>query len=377
LRILLVSQRFRPLIGGAESVLWELARELVRQDHEVSVVTARWESDWPVEERVERVEILRLPFERIRYWGTWRFMRSLKRWLLQHGRTFDVWYVSMLKHCAWTAVGAGWRCRVPVVLRPEGSGPTGDIAWGETALGGKLIHRRCRSATAFVAIGPHVRNELVQSNFPKGRIHDIPNGVPVAALDEGADRRAWRKRLGLNPDGSLAVFVGRISPEKGLADLVDAWKQVRVELPDAELAIVGTGPQEEALREATKELPSIQWAGATPQPQRFLRAADLFVLPSYEEGMSVALLEAMAAGVPVVATDIPGNRALIDSGQHGLLVTAHRPDLLGKAMLLQLQGRGAALEMARAAHARVRDQFSIAQMAKRHTELFQALRSKR
>jgi glycosyltransferase involved in cell wall biosynthesis len=373
LRILLVTQRFRPLIGGAESVLWELARELVRQGHEVSVVTARWERNWPEEERVEAVEIVRLPLEKVRFWGTWQFIRALRRWLLKPGRTFDIWYVSMLKHCAWAAVGASWRCRVPVVLRPEGAGPTGDIAWTQRALGGRLIRRRCRNASAFVAIGSHVREDLERTGFAKDRIHDIPNGVPVPQLEDEIDRKAWRQRLGLSLSAPLAVFVGRLSPEKGLADLIAAWKQVQAELPNAQLIIVGSGPQEEHLRGISLDQPSIQWAGATSQPQRYLRAADLFILPSHEEGISIALLEAMAAAVPVVATDIPGNRALIESGRHGLLVTAGRPDLLAKSILLQLQARTIAEGMARTGRARVQDEFSITQMARRHHELFQSL----
>jgi glycosyltransferase involved in cell wall biosynthesis len=262
------------------------------------------------------------------------------------------------------------------VLRPEGSGPTGDIAWAEHAIGGKLIRRRCKSASAFVTIGPHIRAELERAQFAKGRIHDIPNGVPVPALDDEIDRKAWRQRLGLKAASPLAVFIGRLSPEKGLVDLIAAWKRVQAEIPDAQLAIVGSGPQERELRDTAGDQLGILWAGATTQPQRYLRAADLFVLPSHEEGMSIALLEAMAAAVPIVATDIPGNRALIESGRHGLLVTANRSDLLAKSMLLQLQAKSIAGGMARAAHARVQEEFSITQMAQRHAELFQTLVAK-
>jgi glycosyltransferase involved in cell wall biosynthesis len=373
LRILFISQRFRPLIGGAESVLWELAREFVRQEHEVTVVTARWERQWPHEERAEGVEIIRLPFQRIRFWGTWRFIGSLRRWLLKQGGAFDIWYVSMLKHCAWAAIGASWRCRVPVVLRPEGSGPTGDVAWGERALGGKLIRRRCRRARALVAIGPHVRDELERAGFAKHLIRDIPNGVPVPPLADTIDRKAWRQRLGFSAASPLAVFIGRISPEKGLGDLIAAWKQVQPHMPSAQLAIVGNGPQEEDLRSMSRDLPGIVWAGASTQPERYLRAADLFVLPSYEEGISIALLEAMAAAVPIVATDIPGNRVLIESGRHGLLVHPKRPDQLAKSMLLQLQATTIAEGMGRAARQRVEEEFSITLTVRRHLELFQSL----
>jgi glycosyltransferase involved in cell wall biosynthesis len=373
LRILLVTQRFRPLIGGAESVLWELAREFARQGHKITVVTARLELNWPMQERTDDVEIIRIRYERIRYWGTWRFMRALRSWLLEHGAGYDIWYVSMLKHCAWAAIGASWRCHIPIVLRPEGSGVTGDIAWGDRALGGRLIRRRCRSAAAFVAIGPHVRQEMEHCGFAKSRIYDIANGVPMPDLEDVGDKLDWRKRLGFDVTAPLAVYVGRLSPEKGLADLIAAWQLVSLEVPGARLAIVGSGPQESELRKLSLNQPSIVWVGATPEPHHYLRAAELFVLPSYVEGMSIALLEAMAAAIPVVATDIPGNRAAIESGRHGLLVPPARPDLLAKSIAIQLQAKGIASGMARSARERVQDEFSITRVAYRHLELFQSV----
>ena len=81
MRILFVTQRYRPLVGGAETVLSELASELVVLGSQVTVLTARWERDWLADERVNGVGIVRLRFPRIRFWGTWRFMRAIEQWL--------------------------------------------------------------------------------------------------------------------------------------------------------------------------------------------------------------------------------------------------------------------------------------------------------
>jgi glycosyltransferase involved in cell wall biosynthesis len=298
----------------------------------------------------------------------------------------------MLKHSAWAGVGAAQASGIPVVLRPEGSGLTGDIAWQRQALGGRWIARRCRAAAAFVALSPHIRAELEQAGYPADRIWDIANGVPIPDLpaDFGQDasgrragsipvvspdceRDAARQKLGINASGPIVLFIGRLSPEKGLFDLLAAWDRVCAELPAAALVIVGDGPQAAELRQLAAKQASIHLAGATDQPQRYLRAADLFVLPSHEEGMSVALLEAMAAGVPAVACDIPGNRGLIESGRHGLLVPPRRPTQIAQAILAQLQARSVAGAMARAARERVAEEFSIGRMARRHLELFESL----
>jgi glycosyltransferase involved in cell wall biosynthesis len=372
-KILLVTERFRPLIGGAESVLGELARELARLGERVTVLTARWDDDWAEQERVDDVEIVRLARRRVRSIGTMLFLQSLRRWLLSGGREFDVWYVSMLKHCAWVGVGAASRCGRPIVLRAEGAGPTGDVAWQAGAWGGHWIRARCQRASAVVALNDRIRRELIGVGVAEHCIHEVPNGVPLPPLEDAADRLIWRHRLGLPTTGPMTVFVGRISPEKGLADLVEAWKHVTKQIADARLTVVGEGPQAATLRTLAADQPNIHWAGPTQQPQRYLRAADLFVLPSYEEGVSIALLEAMAAAVPIVATDIPGNQRLIESGRHGLLAPPRRPDLLAQNILVQLRATTIGAAMARAARVRVEDEFSITHMARRHIELFQSL----
>lgn len=375
MRILLASQRFRPLIGGAESVLWALAREFVRLGHDTTALTARWQKVWPAEECVEGVAIVRLPLPRVRFWGTWRYVQSVKRWLRQNSKRFDVCYVSMLKHTAWACLTARRGDDCPVVLRPEGAGPTGDIAWQKGALGGRLIRSRCLEATAIVSLSPAIREELQEDGYRGERICEIGNGVPIPELSAN-DRHAWRERLALDSAGPIAVFVGRLSPEKGLPDLVTGWSRVQRQVSGSRLVIVGEGPQEAELRRLADTTHGIVWAGATSDPQVYLRAADLFVLPSYEEGMSIALLEAMSFGLPVVGTDIPGNRGVIESGRHGLLVPPRRPDLLAGAMVTLLQARTLAAAMGRAARERVAEEFSITRMAERHIELFESLRRK-
>jgi glycosyltransferase involved in cell wall biosynthesis len=107
--------------------------------------------------------------------------------------------------------------------------------------------------------------------------------------------------------------------------------------------------------------------------ESLLRAADLFVLPSREEGMSIALLEAMALGLPAVATAIPGNLALIEDGQHGRLASPGDATALARAILDQWAGPEAARARAETARRRVIEDYSIVAMARRHLDLFRRL----
>ncbi|MEV0532803.1 glycosyltransferase [Kitasatospora sp. NPDC050463] len=138
----------------------------------------------------------------------------------------------------------------------------------------------------------------------------VPNGVDVRHYAP-AERRAARIALGLDLDAPLAVCVGRLCRQKGQDVLLDAWPELLRLVPQARLALVGTGPEEARLAAAVRESaePSrIRLAGEVPDPRPWLAAADLVVLPSRWEGMALAPLEAMAAGRPVLLTDVPGAR---------------------------------------------------------------------
>jgi glycosyltransferase involved in cell wall biosynthesis len=256
-----------------------------------------------------------------------------------------------------------------VVLRPEGAGATGDLAWQKWGRFGRQIGQRCKSADAFVAISPSVRGELVAEGYDPSRIFDLPNGVPVPDVP-------WQPRGGSN--SLRATFVGRLAPEKGLDALVDAWPIVLSERPEARLTLIGEGPERAQLEARIARLGlggSVELPGLASDPSLILRDSDLFVLPSREEGMSIALLEAMALGIPSVASAIPGNLALLTDGVHGRIAPPDDPPSLARA-ILAVRADPLAPSMAAVARRRVFEHYSIAAVARRHLELFARLVAK-
>jgi glycosyltransferase involved in cell wall biosynthesis len=377
-KIALITRWYPPLIGGAEKVLSYLAPALAAEGEEVTVLTARPPGlDVPEIETYTpqgvrpaagpgRLTVLRLPTSRLRVLGTWLYMRNLRRWLATH--EVDLAYVSMLKHDAYIAVGEGRRRGFPVVLRPEGAGATGDLAWQSWGRFGRTIAARCKLADAVVSIAPPVARELKRAGFDPAKLHAMPNGVPVP-------EPPWQRRAGWR-DEPRVVFVGRLAPEKGLDVLIDAWPQVLATFPKARLTLVGEGAQRSALEGRVARLGLgglVDLPGATDDPNSRLRAADLFVLPSREEGMSVALLEAMALGLPLVATSIAGNRRLVQDFKHGRLVAPDDPSALARAVIDQWSGFDRAFHMGRAARRRVQDEYSIRAVARQHLDLFRTL----
>lgn len=383
LRIALVTRRYWPQVGGAEMAMANLATEFRMLGHSSIVLTAQWESGWPNEVVHREVPVVRLPQPQIRGWGTIRYMHALSRWLRKHQHEYDAVLVSMLKHDAYAAIGALRNVRVPVMLRAEGAGESGDCAWQQTARFGSRIKRVCQQAAAWIAPSRAIETELLAAGYRSDRIHYVPNGVALpqlvapAALDthRAAARQAVadaNQSLEMVADAPLVVYTGRLHEQKGLIDLVQAWKKIAEHEPNGRVWIVGEGPQREPLYEEIVDCGlhhQVFLPGAFDDVTEVLQAADLFVLPSYEEGMSLALLEAMAAGVPVIATDIPGNRQLVTHEVHGLLVPPRDPVALRDAMERLLANPALARQLASNARQRVEANFSLTTMAQRHLEI--------
>ncbi|HXT60962.1 MAG TPA: glycosyltransferase family 4 protein [Pirellulales bacterium] len=384
-RVVLITRRFWPLVGGAEIVMARLAAELHERGLATTLLTARWQRDWPLEIEHHGVRVVRLPNPRGRFWGTVRYMRAVAGWLRAHRDSFDLVYVSMLKHDAYAAAGEGRRGRFPVVLRAEGAGLSGDCHWQLDANCGLRIKRGCLSADAFIAPSPAIERELIAAGYPRPRIHYIANGVAVPAPRDAQAKAQARAALAeidpalwLDPSAPLAVYTGRLHDMKGLDQLVAAWPAVLRRRPDARLWLVGDGSHRRHLSDLIGDLGlagRILLTGAFDDVDDVLLAADAFVLPSLEEGMSVALLEAMARGLPVVATNIPANEVVIENGRHGRLVPTEDAPALAAAVLELWDDPQRAVRWGEQAQARVGAEFSLDKMVNDHLVLFERLLS--
>lgn len=390
-RLVFVTQRSWPLVGGAERQIASLAAELKQLDCDVTILTAHWEARWPAEISHHGVRVVRLPHPAFRGWGTIRYMLAVGRWLRANRESFDLVYVSGLGHDAYATLSAlGQDTAIPVVLRAEGAGLLGDVHWQNTSHFGHRIARRCQSADAVVAASPHNEQELLAAGY--SQVRRIDNGVHVPeALNTTAQRVVARCDLArANPEltvaesAPVAVAIGRLHEAKGLQKLLAAWKLVVRQQPRARLWLVGEGPYRPMLSVKIEQLKlrrRVALAGTFDDVEQFHRAADLYVLPAAAEGALLSLLEAAAAGVPVVATDIPGHRHVLlgdanresASDKHYFLPPPDETEPLAAAILRAFEQPEEAAQWAVHVRRRVGEAFSIVKMAERHLELFQQL----
>jgi L-malate glycosyltransferase len=168
----------------------------------------------------------------------------------------------------------------------------------------------------------------------------------------------------------VALFVGRLEHEKGTDVLLDAWTQVRQSLPDALLLLVGDGGLRSSLEACAT--PDVRFAGLADDPLPYYQAADCFVLSSRSEGLPNAVLEAMATGLPVVATAVGGVPDVLHHGKEGLLVEPCDPTALAAA-LIDMLDRPDRERMGNAGRNRVVRDFALERTADRLAELYRRL----
>jgi len=201
------------------------------------------------------------------------------------------------------------------------------------------------------------------------RVTVIPNGIRRSSPSKDGVRAA----LGLRPEARLLLAVGNLYPVKGHSDLVVALAHLATRFPTLHVAIAGRGDMADVLlrdAHARRVGDRLHLLGLRDDVPDLLASADAFVLPSRSEGLPLALLEAMFAGLPIVATRVGEIPAALQEGAAGLLVSPGRPDELAAAITRILSDAELAQQLGRRARARAVAEFDVATMTARYRALY-------
>jgi len=222
-----------------------------------------------------------------------------------------------------------------------------------------------RLSGSMFAVSAALREHMVAEGFPADRVGVIYNGIDPAAPPAPADRVAARRSLGFGDDVFLIGTAARLDTVKDLGTLITAAARVRQQVPSAQVVIIGSGDERVALEAATRASgcpESIHFVGYRSDVRRLLPAFDVYVNSSISEGVSLTILEAMAAALPVVATRVGGTPEVVLHEATGLLVESRSPQALADALIALAAAPDRRVAFGAAARARVETAFTLDRM---------------
>lgn len=358
MRIAVFSRSFDQLYGGLEFACQSLCQGLVKEGHEVSVITSR-SLNGRAYDKVDGLEIAYASSGKPGRYSRPYFQFAFEEFQRQNAeKKFDV------VHAESTAIK--FRPQCPLVVRMHGTSlgeiktarRQGLLKFAKTAVNQSLnylwVNRVVSSADVAVAISDEMAAYLRVEYSPK-RIETIYNGVDTDLFKPEKTEYAHR-----------ILYVGRLIPEKGYKRLIDAMPNIRQEVSDAELHIVGG-------RKRGAEPNGVFFHGTIEHSSlpKVYNSCDIFALPTTrEEGMPISILEAMSCGIPVVATRVGGLPTIIDDGVDGFLMD--KPDDVC-CKTLDLLKYGGMQTLGRNARKKALKKFSQKKMVKKFVKLYEEI----
>lgn len=382
LSVLLVVDTYPPAIGGSEIEAQRVSSALIRRGHHVQVLCS---GGPPMPETRHWIDPAGVPTRIL----TRRSQARLKHiwyalqvgWIiLTEGRRYDVIYFLMQGLHLATGLQAGHFLGKPMVMKAGGSGVIPLMR--NSRVGRYELNWLQRWGVRLLVLNPGMVEEALADGFQREKITWMPNPVDMEEFRPPVkeERDTWRSQHDIPSEAQVIIYVGRLSHEKGLPELLRSFALAARSRPEATLVLLGDGPQRAELEALAASLP------LAPQQIRFMgrvdiqtvpfwhRASDIFALVSPSEGLSCALLESMASGLPSVVCDIPANRQLVDSEVHGITVPFGDDAATAAAFERLLADPDLRQRMGRAARESVLETFSIDRVTERYEALFQELR---
>lgn len=378
LSILMLSPQYHPIVGGYERAAERLSRELARRGHLVTVVAERRRSDWPNREVRHGVQI-------VRYWCVFRAglhmsssLLSLVWTLLTVGRRHQIWHAHVFGPHALVMIATAWVTGRASILKLQSSGSGGIVATA-TAPGGGWQRSLLARASALVTLTRETTAEAEAVGVERSRIYELGNGVDMDQFRPPGSRAAAKAELGLEQN-PFVLYVGRLSPEKNPEGLVVAWRKARNSaLPEWRLILVGDGPLRETLAakiELEDLVGNVLLVGQRSDVQRWMAAADVYVLPSEREGLSNALLESMASSLPVVATRVSGVTEVVEKPGAGVVVEVGDMSALSDALVRVCKDDDIRVEMGEKARNKIEQSYSISAVTSSYIKMYREVLSR-
>lgn len=368
MNIAIVSRRWPPYAGGAEQQLCRVADALMKQGHHIRVFTGANAAASSL--RGLDTEVVRLWDPEVRWLGTAVFLLQLFAYLLFYSRWCTVMLLSMINET--TAISA-LTCRItgtPMAIRLSAAGNVGNFAWTRQRRIGSIYRCAARMAARVICQTSASVEEAVAYGVPASKIRVMRNCAP-------SSQSACNEERKFNGSRANILWCGRLSPEKNPDMALDVMEVLLNDNIQASLTMVGQGELQAAIesRLAENEVLSrgLRVVGFLEDTTACYQDADILMLTSNEDAQPNVILEAMASGVPVLATAVGGVPEMVRDGQTGILVPPGDIDAMVAAVKELVEDPEKRKRLSAAGHRYVAEHHAPGKIAAQYEELFTGL----
>jgi glycosyltransferase involved in cell wall biosynthesis len=367
-RVLMIIPLFYPFLGGAEQQALIIAELLIKKDVPVCVLT-RSIKGLPPHEVIRGIPVYRsiktLPWKK---WFGITYMLSVFCFLYCRRASYDIIHCHVLQgfHSP-VAVLFKFFFNKKVIIKIAASGPLSDFRSQKKGLFGNFLFKIIKMADRIITVCSQSEEEALRVKLPASTVIKIPNGVDTNTFVPSSFVKNSKNKI---------TFIGRLDKMKGAHILIEAFKKLKDDGSAVNLDIIGDGPEIDRLKQMTENFninDSVIFRGEIKDVVKCLHESMIFVLPSFSEGLSNVVLEAMSCGLPVVATRAGGTTDIIEDGVNGILVEAGNVSQLSEALKQLIENKDLAEKLGIEARKTVVKNFSIEYVSDSYLSLYRQL----
>jgi glycosyltransferase involved in cell wall biosynthesis len=392
-RVCIFTETYYPVVGGGETQARMLAEGLVAHGLAAMVLTRRSDASLKKIEQYGPVTVYRLPPTGHQHLKKWGLLLTGFPALIRLRRQYDLVFVSGFRVLGIPAVLVSKLLGKGCVLKADSQGEMSGAFFAGGLAKLRLTpaslpvrmflavrNMILRHAGVFVAICTDLASELAVNGVNSAAIRLVPNSVDTQKFRpvNRREKQMLRTKLALPQDDTIITYTGRLVSYKGLPLLLDVWTELNRERKDSTLVLLGSGGLDMHNCEAELKAyvsehglrDSVHFAGDVPNVHEYLQASDIFVFPTESDAFPLALVEAMACGLPVVSTPVGGIKDIITHMHDGLLVPPAERRQTYDALTTLMAEPALAARLGEAARQTVQERYSAAKVTQKYVALF-------
>jgi len=392
--ICLLIESYYPIVGGMETQGRIMAEDWVEVGFQVIVITRRSNDNLKKFEQIGEVSIYRVPPIGSSHLNRWIMLVTSLPTLIRLVSQYDIIFVSGFRSLGIIGVLISKLFHKVCILKADNNGEmSGDYFKGGLAKWNLTLSSRpvraflwlrnllLKQADAFISLSKEITQEFTNYGIAQNKINLIPNSVDTTVFHPvpSPKKDELRKKLGIKPDDKVVIYTGRLLETKGLPLLIKVWHKIITEHDQSQLVIVGGGSKdihdcEEEIKqyvESNHLEDSVKFTGNVTNVDEYLQASDIFLFPTENEAFGISLIEAMACGLPVIATPVGGIKDIVNNGKNGLIVEVGSFTELHNALAYLISNEDLSRALGEGALMTVQNYYSRKTVAQQYTKLFE------